>query len=214
MGQADARWHAVRLSAKRWFITCPSEDTMHGRLFLSGSTLLVPMLLATQPADAQRVRADIRIGGGPISGRVVIGDRYRDYYRPRPRAFRVEVLRWRDHVHHRNWLRKFRRDSRVIVVYHDYRGGYYDRFRPGLVECRVYERGGRYYRWDNDRFDRWVYSGRFDDDYDSWDDRHDRWHDENDRYDRDDRYRDRYDRDDRRYDDRYRGRDDRGRRGW
>lgn len=33
------------------------------------------LLFAASPAPAQDVRADIRIGSGPVSGRIVIGDR-------------------------------------------------------------------------------------------------------------------------------------------
>ena len=44
---------------------------MQSRSLFVGTALLAPMLLATQPADAQRVDADIRIGGGPVSGRGV-----------------------------------------------------------------------------------------------------------------------------------------------
>lgn len=172
---------------------------MNSRSLLSGSALLVPLLLATQPADAQRVRADIRIGGGPISGHIRIGpDRYRDY---RPRVIRVERLRWRDYARRPGWMRKWRHESRVVVVYRDRRDGFfYDRFRPGLHECQVYERDGRYYAWDDDRF-----YGR-DDRYDRSDDRYD------DRYRRDGRYDGRDDRYDDRYGDRDR-RDDRDRRG-
>lgn len=140
---------------------------MRSPLLVAGTVILAPMLLATQPADAQRVRADIRIGGGPVSGRVIVGDPYHrdyyDYYGYGPRVMRVNVLRSRDYFYRRDWLRKFRRDARPIVVYHDYRGGYYrDRFRPGLAEAHVYQRGGRFYRWDDDSFDGWVRDGRFD----------------------------------------------------
>lgn len=173
--------------------------------FLAGSALLVPVLFSASPAQAQRVRADIRIGGGPIAGHIQIGP---DYYRgraPRARVVRVEVLRSRDFYRRADWLRQFRRDSKVFVIYYDRdRDFYYDRFRPGLIEVQVFERGGQFYRWDNSGFDRWV--------RDRWND--DRW---NDRYDdrRDDRYDNRRDdrRDDRRDNRRDDRRDDRGRPG-
>jgi hypothetical protein len=146
------------------------------------SAVLLP-LLAARPAQAQRVSADIIIGGGPIAGRIHINDG--DRYRPRPRIIRrVEWIRARD-FRRNDWFRKSRRDMRVVVVYYDNRDDCYyeDRYRPGLQEIRVYERDGRYYRLEDDRFD--------------------------DRYGRDDRrYDDRYGRDDRRYDDRS-GRDNR-----
>jgi hypothetical protein len=71
------------------------------------------------------------------------------------------------------------------VFYDRDRNFYYDRFRPGLVRVNVYERGGRFYRWDDDRFDRWV-GDRWNDDR-RWDDRYDgddRYDRRNDRYDR------------------------------
>jgi hypothetical protein len=184
---------------------------------IAGSTLLLPMLLAGQPAAAQRVQADIRIGSGPIAGHIRIGPdpyygyRYRDL---RPRVVRVEVLRGRDYYRRPGWFRQFRRESRAYVIYYDrYRDFYYDRFRPGLLEVHVYQRGGRFYRWDSPRFERWVrdrwhddrWDDRFDDRFDRYDNRYEG------RYDRDRDDRDRYDRDRRDRDGRYgpRGRDDR-----
>ena len=171
---------------------------MQMRFFPAGLALLVPLLLSAQPADAQRVRADIRIGGGPLSGHIHIGpDRdYRDY---RPRRLRVEYLRWRDYSHRRDWVRQFHRDARVVVIYYDRRDGfYYDRFRPGLYEIRVFERKGRFYRWDDDGFyRRGRFDGRSDDRYEGRDRRGDR-EDWNDRDRRDSRDR----------------RGDRDRRGW
>jgi len=166
-----------------------------------GSALLLSLVSAGS-ASAQRVSADIRIGGrGPISGRVRIEsrDRYRDRYVRdygyRPRQVRVEVIHRSDRRFDRggsfyDWNR-FRRNARVVVIYYDRDDDcYYDReFYPGLQEIRVLEDDGRYYRFDD------GYSNR------GYDDR---------RYD-DRRYDDRrYD--DRRYDDRYDGRryDNRG----
>lgn len=119
---------------------------------ITGSALLVPMLLAATPASAQRVSADVRIGGGPVAGHIRIGPdryhyRYRDY---RPRIVRVEILRARDYRRHPDWFRQFRRTARVYIIYRDRdRDLYYDRYHPGLVECEVYERDGRFYRWEN-----------------------------------------------------------------
>ena len=45
------------------------EDTVSARNLVLSSAFLLPLLTAT-PAAAQRVEADIRIGGGPVSGRV------------------------------------------------------------------------------------------------------------------------------------------------
>ena len=186
---------------------------MLSRVFAS-SALLLPLLFTAEPASAQRISADIRIGGGPIAGHIRIGpDRYG--YRDRPRFVRVEVLRARDYYRNSRWLREFRREARMRAVYFDRdRDFYYDRGRPGLIQINVFEREGRFYRWDDERFDRWVCDrwndDRWDDRYDGYDryDRGDgRW---NDRYDRrNDRRDDRYDRRDDRRDDRYDRRDDR-----
>ncbi len=137
--------------------------------FFAGSALLVPLLFLAQPASAQRVSADIRIGGGPIAGHIRIGPDYRAHRVARD--VRVEVLRSRDYYQRADWLRQFRRDARVFVLYYDRdRDFYSDRFRPGLIEVQVFERGGHFYRWDNSRFDRWVRDrwsdGRWDDRFD------------------------------------------------
>ena len=170
-----------------------------------GSALLFSLWSAA-PTHAQRVSADIRIGGrGPISGHIRINPSRRDHYRDRyyrdygyrPRQIRVEVLRRYDRGRHLGWYKQFRRQPRVVVVYYDRDDDcYYDRrFYPGLQEIRVYENDGRYYRPDDD----------------SWDDRYDdrRYDDRRD----DRRYDPRYDdrRDDRRYDPRYDDRNGRGR---
>ena len=178
------------------------------RKLVLGSAALVPLFVAPA-AQAQRVKADIRIFGGPISGRVVIGDRYRD--RPRDpyydvRRVYVERVRFRDRGRREGWFKKFRR-SPVVVVYYDRRDDcFYDGFRPGLREIQVYERDGRFY-WPDDNY----YDDRYDRGYDPrYDDRYGGRYD--DRYDsrRDGRYDDRYDsRRDSRYDGRY---DDRNRR--
>ena len=48
-----------------------------------GPSILLP-LFAASPAQAQRVSADVRIDGGPVAGRLFIGD-WREWYRGRPR---------------------------------------------------------------------------------------------------------------------------------
>jgi hypothetical protein len=162
--------------------------------YLGVGSAVVFSLLSAGSASAQRVSADIRIGGrGPVSGHVIIGQRprYDEYYRPR--VVRVEEVRgWggrRDRGWHRGWFKQFREPPRVVVVYYDrYDDCYYDGYRPGLEEIQVYESSGHYYRLDD----------RYDDRYGCSDDRYDH------RY--DDRYYNRdYDdcrNDDRRYDDR------------
>ncbi|NOT07795.1 MAG: hypothetical protein HOP28_06280 [Gemmatimonadales bacterium] len=133
--------------------------------FLLSSALAAPLFLATS-AIAQRVEADIRIGGGPIGGRIVIRDRDRDDYRNyRPRQIsRVHWIRVRDRRDFDRFQR-FQRGARVVVVFYDRRDDrYYDRFRPGLFEIRLFERDGRFFRLDDDRYGR--------DDY-RWDNRRD-----------------------------------------
>jgi hypothetical protein len=167
-----------------------------------GSAVLFSLFSAGS-ASAQRVSADIRIGGrGPVSGHVRIDsrDRNRDrYYRDygyRPRQVRVEVFLRNDRGRHLGWYRQLQRQGRLVVVYYDRdEDCYYDRrFYPGLREIRVYERDGRYYRWDDDRYDD-RYNDRYDDRYDrrdgrdgrdgrDWDDRDGRDRDNRDGRDR------------------------------
>lgn len=135
---------------------------MSTRNFVFSSAILLPLFSAA-PAQAQRVNADIIIGGGPVSGRITIGDRGR--YERRPRAIRrIEWVRVRHDNRRDDRYRKFRNDHRVVIVYYDRRDDryYLDRFHPGLVEIRVYERGGNYYRLEDDR-DYGRYAERYDD---------------------------------------------------
>lgn len=181
--------------------------------YLGLGSALVFSLFSAGSASAQRVSADIRIGGrGPVSGHVRIEsrDRYRDrYYRDygyRPRVVRVDVIRRHDRGRHSGWFKQFHRKGRVVVVYYDrWDDCYYDRrFYPGLQEIRVYERDGRYYRMDDRDWD-----DRYDDRRGDW---RDDWRDD-DRYRRDGRD-DWYDRDRRGGRDGWDDRDRRDGRGW
>jgi len=154
---------------------------MNTRILLVSSSLLTSLLLSTS-AQAQRVSADIIIGGGPVSGRVLIDSRERY----RPRRVRVERIRFGDRGRDYGWFDDFRRDARVIVLYYDDRDDYYyDRsYYPGLAEIRIFERGGRYYRIDDER--RYYEDrsrSRYDDGYrfDRRDNRRDGWNDRRDR---------------------------------
>ena len=159
---------------------------MNTRILLVSSSLLTSLLLSTS-AQAQRVSADIRIGGGPVSGRVLIDSRERY----RPRRVSVERIRFGDRDRDYGWFDDFRRDARVIVLYYDDRDDYYyDRsYYPGLAEIRIFERGGRYYRIDDER----------------------RYYENRSRSRYDDGNRGRFDRRDNRRNDRYDDRRDRGR---
>jgi hypothetical protein len=124
------------------------------RQLLVGSLALAP-LLAAQPLSAQRVRADIRVGGGPIGGRVIIGGgddrpRPRGYVVVAPRIVRVERIRFDDRGRRDGWFRDFERDARLVIVYYDSRDDcYYDQDGPGLQEIQVYARGDRFYLPDD-----------------------------------------------------------------
>src|SRR5262245_58398813 len=92
-----------------------------------GSALLLS-LISAGPSSAQRVSADIRIGGhGPISGHIRINTSRRDYYRDRyyrdygyrPRQVRVDIFQRFDRGRHNGWYKQFRRAPRVVVVYYD-----------------------------------------------------------------------------------------------
>lgn len=127
-------------------------------------SLLAGLLAAASPAAAQDVTADVVFRGGPVAGRVIVGDRYSTYHRPpvvvyrRPVARRVVVVeryaprvviveRVHRHRSPRAWARHGYRP--VTLYYID--GRYYDRWADGWPWARevvVYERGGRYY-WDD-----------------------------------------------------------------
>ena len=118
---------------------------------LAGPFLASLALIAT-PLHAQKVSAEVVVRGGPVAGRVTVGNEYSSYQHPRrvvvveryaPRIIVVERLRHRHHGKH--WKRKAYRP--VVVYYVD--GRYYDRYhvdRRGLKRVVVYERGGRFYR--------------------------------------------------------------------
>jgi hypothetical protein len=128
------------------------------RISLALATAIVALAFAPSAAKAQ-VAATIRVGGHPIGGILRIGDRH-GYYDRYHRAPRVIVIERYDH---RKYKVKDHRQYgyRPIIIYHDRRGDrYYDAWRPGLSEVRVYERDGRYYRAD-DR----ARSRRYDDRY-------------------------------------------------
>ena len=135
---------------------------------VAGSVLTVLSLLAG-PAQAQRVEANVIVRGGPVAGRVVIGDAYRPYHR-RVVVYRrapVERIIVVERVHRHRGAGYWRHHGyRPITLYY-IDGRYFDRdvgYRPGMREVVVYHRDGRYYR-DCDRRDRDDYG----DDRD-WDD--------------------------------------------
>ena len=117
-------------------------------------TLLVPITL-----PAQRVTADIAIGGGPVAGRIIIGDPAYHHgggeYRgaPRYRPVTREVIEVRGHRGH-GWYH--RHGWRPVRVWYDAPRRIYYHDRPlhaarGLRLVVVYERDGRYVWDDMDR---------------------------------------------------------------
>ena len=120
---------------------------MYSRI-VAGS-LLVGLLGAASPAAAQDVTADVVFRGGPVAGRVIVGDRYSTYRRPpvvvhrRPVARRVVVVeryaprvvvveRVHRHRSPRAWARFGYRP--VTVYYID--GRYYDRRADSWARAR------------------------------------------------------------------------------
>jgi hypothetical protein len=90
-------------------------------------------------AQAQQVSADISIGGGPVAGRIIVGD---PYYR-HPVYREIVVV----HAHRgRGWYSNH--GYRPVQVYYDsYHNRYYDRpYYGGLRLVVVYRDGGRYYQ--------------------------------------------------------------------
>jgi hypothetical protein len=123
--------------------------------------VLAALVATTLPtlASAQRVSADIRIGSGPVDGRIVVGGPYhrggievgaRDY----DRHGYGEVVVYRVHRGY-GWWRN--RGYRAVTMWYDVdRDRYFDRQsrydrRDGLREVVIYERDGRYYREQDDR---------------------------------------------------------------
>jgi hypothetical protein len=143
-----------------------------------------------EEGQAQRVSADIHIGGYPVAGTIHIGDRpyyrdryygYRDGYYGRPRRPLI-IYPQRIAVERRHgWNWKKHRNAELVVVYFDRQCGlYFDRYRRGLEEVRVLWDDNRYYWYDDydGRDERFRYDRRGDR---RWDDRDRRW---DDRYDR------------------------------
>ena len=150
------------------------------RIALSVGLAALGAVTTPQSSAAQRVSADIRIGSGPVDGIIRIGDQpdYRVYGRPR----RMVVER-----RHGRWNSRNYRNAQFVVVYYDRDyDQYYDRYDRGLEEVRVFEDGGRYFRYDDyhrdDRGERW---GRNDRDRDWGRDRDRDWGLDRDRDDRD-----------------------------
>jgi hypothetical protein len=141
------------------------------RTSIVAGSLLAALSLAA-PLSAQRVSADVAIRGGPVAGRVVVGDGYSTYRRPvvyrRVPARVIVVERVYVRHQHRAWRNWQRHGFRQVVVY--YRDGrYYDRaFRggPPMSQVVIYERNGRYYHVCDRREWNDHYQGphRYDDD--------------------------------------------------
>ena len=129
---------------------------------------LAILLLFPVAAPAQHLVADIRIGQGPVSGHLYLGEPYGpsahvivgarraapDDYHRRP-AYR-EIVVYRAHRGH-HWWRDH--DYRAVRVWYDAdRDCYYDGDddRRGLRQAVLYQRDGRYYRDDGDD-DRWAH---------------------------------------------------------
>jgi len=144
-----------------------------------GAWLALSLAAPAPEAAAQRVSADVFIGGYPLSGHVRIGEPA--YYPPRVLVVErePEVV-----VVERGYGRPRYHDAVFLFYDPDY-DRYYNAYRPGLEEVRVYADGGRYYQYD---------------DYRGWRDRDRRyWHEWQERQRRYDHYRrereERYDHD-------------------
>jgi hypothetical protein len=116
------------------------------------SLLVAAVLLGTPLVlSAQHVTADIAIGSGPVSGRILIGDPYPHHdvvvhRHPAHRPVYREVIIIRGHRGH-GWYR--RHGYRTVRVWYDATHHAYYSVHPGrnysgLREIEVYERDGRY----------------------------------------------------------------------
>lgn len=133
-----------------------------------------------EESQAQRVSADIHIGGWPVAGTIHVGDR-RDGYYGRPRR-EVDYFPRRLSVERRHgWNWKKHRNAQLVVVYYDRQCDlYFDRYRRGLEEVRVLRDDDRYYWYDDyngNRDDRFRYDRRGSDRDRRVDDRYDRRND-------------------------------------
>lgn len=173
------------------------EDEVINRRTVGLGLAALAVALVPQKVEAQRVSADIHIGGWPVAGTIRIGDRGHGYYpRPRRRAVYVAYPAQLRVERRHGWNWKKHRDARLVVVYYDRQCGlYFDRYHHGLEEIRVLYDRDRYYWYDDydgrddDRFlyDRRGHGrDRYDDDRYRDDDRRDRRDDRRDRRDRDD----------------------------
>jgi hypothetical protein len=154
-------------------------------------------MLDVAPAEAQRVSADIHIGGrGPVAGTIHIGDRYERWDRRvvRRGPYRRAAVVRRDFPRRilvetfpgKSYRRNLRR-AQIVTAYYDRDCGlFFDRPFRGLREVQVYRYNGRYYPM-NDRLDRDRIRRDRDGDRDR-DRRYDRDRDRDRRYDRDDDY--------------------------
>lgn len=133
---------------------------------------VLALLLSASSAPAQDVRADIRIGTGPISGRVVIGERRHiparvvvvDRAPRRPERVIVERRGARRIIviddDRRRALREHgRHDRRHVRGYWDPRTNefYFERWHPRLRPVLFCEHGNKYHLiegWYDDRYDR------------------------------------------------------------
>jgi hypothetical protein len=138
---------------------------------------LLAALSFVGPLSAQRVSADVAIRGGPVAGRVVVGDGYSTYRRPvvyRRVPARVIVVERVYLRHHRALGHWQRHGFRPVVVY--YRDGrYYERDMrggPPMREVVIYQRDGRYYHVcdEGDWRDHYQGPSRYDDHDRDWDD--------------------------------------------
>jgi hypothetical protein len=124
-------------------------------------TMAIGLALTASPAQAQMVEAGVVIRSGPVYGHVVVGEpapvvvysepprRVVVVHPYAPRVIFVEPVRWPRGRAYGWWRNQYR----PIVVYYD-GDHYYDGWfsgRPGLRRVEVYQRDGRYYRWDGDR---------------------------------------------------------------
>jgi hypothetical protein len=131
---------------------------------IAGS-LVVGLVFATSPVQAQSVAANVVVRSGPVFGHVVVSNGYSTYGR-RPVVYRraperrvvvveryhprvIVVERMRHHRQKRHWERYGYRPISLYYVngrYYDRYPDRYDEYRPDVVQVVVYERDGHYYR--------------------------------------------------------------------
>lgn len=149
---------------------------------LFSSVLALVSMLATAPSAAAQVRGDVVINGGPVRGRIAVGE---PVFIPRPiiiyqpvRGRRLEVARYaprvvvveRGHGRYGKSAKWYQRHGyRPVTLFYS-QGRYYTqvfaargyRWGPQFIAVTAWERSGRIYLASGGSPERYGYTSRYD----------------------------------------------------